>query len=124
MYGLVDDDVPYSLLCLALSCRENGDMTREGLIPLTSKALKQGVWPTEREVMSAWFTATAEEDGFKPADASSIEAIVDEILAERADFIAERGMGAMGPLMGVILGRLGKGADGKKVSAILKERLS
>ncbi len=122
--GLVDDDVPYSLLCLALSCRENGDMTREGLIPLTSKALKQGVWPTEREVMSAWFTATAEEDGFKPADASSIEAIVDEILAERADFIAERGMGAMGPLMGVILGRLGKGADGKKVSAILKERLS
>ena len=60
--GLVDDHVPYSLLCLALSCRENGDMTREGLVPLTAKALKQGVWPTEREVMSSWFTATAEEE--------------------------------------------------------------
>ena len=74
--------------------------------------------------MLSWFTTTAEEDGFKPADSASIETIVDEILAERADFIAERGMGAMGPLMGVILGKLGKGADGKKVSAILKERLS
>jgi len=117
-------DVPYSLLCIGLYCREIGNMTREGLIPLSSKALKQGVWPTERDVMVAWFTTTAEEDGFKPADASSIEAIVDEILAERADFIAERGMGAMGPLMGVILERLGNGADGKAVSAILRDRLS
>ncbi|MDP6856079.1 MAG: Glu-tRNA(Gln) amidotransferase subunit GatE [Candidatus Thalassarchaeaceae archaeon] len=117
-------DVPYSLLCIGLYCREIGNMTREGLIPLSSKALKQGVWPTERDVMMAWFTTTAEEDGFKPADASSIEAIVDEILAERADFIAERGMGAMGPLMGVILERLGNGADGKAVSAILRDRLS
>ena len=74
--------------------------------------------------MLSWFTTTAEEDGFKPADLASIETIVDEILAERADFIAERGMGAMGPLMGVILGKLGNGADGKKVSAILKDRLS
>ena len=121
---LEPSEVPYSLLCLGLYCREQGKMTREGLIPLSSKALKQGVWPTKRDVMIAWFTTTAEEDGFKPADASSIEAIVDEILAERADFIAERGMGAMGPLMGVILGRLGNGADGKAVSAILRDRLS
>ena len=117
-------DVPYALLCLALSSREQGGMTREGLIPLSSKALQQGVWPTDKETMVNWFNATAEEDGFKPADASSIEAIVDEILAERADFIAERGMGAMGPLMGVILGRLGNGADGKAVSAILRQKLS
>ena len=121
---LEPSEVPYSLLCLGLYCREQGKMTREGLIPLSSKALKQGVWPTKRDVMIAWFTTTAEEDGFKPVDASSIEAIVDEILAERADFIAERGMGAMGPLMGVILGRLGNGADGKAVSAILRDRLS
>ena len=99
-------------------------MTREGVIPLSSKALNQGVWPTDRDVMLTWFTTTSEEDGFKPADEASIETIVDEILTERADFIAERGMGAMGPLMGVILGKLGNGADGKKVSAILKERLS
>ena len=122
--NILPDDVPYAMLCLALSCREQGGMTREGLIPLCSKALKQGVWPTDRDVMVNWFTVTAEEDGFKPADSSSIEAIVDEILAERADFIAERGMGAMGPLMGVILGRLGNGADGKAVSAILREKLS
>ncbi len=122
--GIPQNDVPYALLCLALACREQGNMTREGLIPLSSKALNQNVWPTDRDIMLSWFTTTAEEDGFKPADSASIETIVDEILAERADFIAERGMGAMGPLMGVILGKLGKGADGKKVSAILKERLT
>ena len=122
--GIPENDVPYALLCLALTCREQGNMTREGVIPLSSKALNQGVWPTDRDVMLTWFTTTSEEDGFKPADEASIETIVDEILAERADFIAERGMGAMGPLMGVILGKLGNGADGKKVSAILKERLS
>jgi len=122
--GITSDEVPYSLLCLALNSREQGGMTREGLIPLSSKALQQGVWPTDKETMVNWFNAVAEEDGFKPADASSIEAIVDEILAERVDFIAERGMGAMGPLMGVILDRLGSGADGKAVSAILRQRLS
>ena len=122
--GIPENDVPYALLCLALTCREQGNMTREGVIPLSSKALNQGVWPTDRDVMLTWFTTTSEEDGFKPADEASIETIVDEILAERADFIAERGMGAMGPLMGVILGKLGNGADGKKVSAILKDRLS
>jgi len=120
---ITPDEVPYSLLCLALNSREQGGMTREGLIPLSSKALLQGVWPTDKETMVNWFNAVAEEDGFKPADASSIEAIVDEILAERVDFIAERGMGAMGPLMGVILERLGSGADGKAVSAILRKRL-
>ena len=122
--GIPENDVPFALLCLALTCREQGNMTREGVIPLSSKALNQGVWPTDRDVMLTWFTTTSEEDGFKPADEASIETIVDEILAERADFIAERGMGAMGPLMGVILGKLGNGADGKKVSAILKDRLS
>ena len=124
MAEILPKQVPYGLLCLALTCREEGKMTREGLIPLSSKALKQKVWPTEREVMINWFTATAVSDGYKPADVSSIESIVDQILTERADFIEERGMGAMGPLMGVILGELGNGADGKAVSAILRQKLS
>mgnify|MGYP001376216659 CR=1 FL=1 len=33
---------------------------------------------------------------------------------------AERGMGAMGPLMGIVLKELGGGADGKAVSDALK----
>jgi glutamyl-tRNA(Gln) amidotransferase subunit E len=58
-----------------------------------------------------------------PADTGEIEAVVERILDERADFVAERGMAAMGPLMGVVIGELGSGADGKAVSAALKEAI-
>ena len=52
-----------------------------------------------------------------------IEEVIDRILEERADFVAERGMGAMGPLMGVVIKELGGGADGKIISKLLGERL-
>ena len=48
---------------------------------------------------------------------------VAEVLAERADFVKERGMEALGPLMGVVMGKLGGAADGKAVSAALKEQI-
>ena len=54
---------------------------------------------------------------------NAVDAAVAEVLAERADFVAERGMGALGPLMGVVMGKLGGAADGKAVSAALKEQI-
>jgi glutamyl-tRNA(Gln) amidotransferase subunit E len=62
----------------------------------------------------------AEELGVVPADSGAVEEVVARIIAERADFVAERGMGAMGPLMGIVLKELGGGADGKAVSDALK----
>ena len=53
-----------------------------------------------------------------------MEDAVDEILADRADFVAERGLGAIGPLMGMVMGKLGGAADGKVVSEILKQKIS
>jgi glutamyl-tRNA(Gln) amidotransferase subunit E len=38
--------------------------------------------------------------------------------------IKERGMGAMGPLMGVVMQKLGGSADGKTVSEALRRKLS
>ena len=38
--------------------------------------------------------------------------------------IKERGMGAMGPLMGVVMQKLGGSADGKTVSEALHRKLS
>jgi glutamyl-tRNA(Gln) amidotransferase subunit E len=58
-----------------------------------------------------------------PADSSAVEEVVARIIAERADFVAERGMGAMGPLMGIVLKELGGGADGKAVSDALKDAI-
>ena len=54
-----------------------------------------------------------------PADLGGLEDVIQGIVNERLDFVKERGMGAMGPLMGVVMQAAG-GADGKEVSALLR----
>ena len=43
----------------------------------------------------------AEELGLKPADSGDLLQIVEKVVQDRIDFVKERGMGAMGPLMGL-----------------------
>ncbi len=123
--------IPWSLLAAALSVRESGGVTRDGLVPICAKALSEGGWPHPDGVGEiggsgalGWLSEAAAAAGLAPAASGEIEAVVDAVLSESADLVGERGMAAMGPLMGVILGRLGGGADGKAVSAILRDRLS
>jgi glutamyl-tRNA(Gln) amidotransferase subunit E len=68
-------------------------------------------------------SAKAEELGLKPADAGDLAEIVEKVVATRLDFVKERGMGAMGPLMGVVMKECGGAADGKQVSALLREAI-
>ncbi len=77
---------------------------------------------TTKELISE-MTRRAESQGFKPADSSDLLAIVKAVLDDRADFVAERGMGAMGPLMGVVMGAAGGAADGKVISALLRQEI-
>ena len=74
-------------------------------------------------VVHARLLEEAEELGFVPAESSAVEAAVEKVLADRAEFVAERGMEAMGPLMGVVMGELGGTADGAEVSAALRAAL-
>ena len=53
-----------------------------------------------------------------------MEAAVDEAVAENMDMIGERGMGAMGLLMGAVMQKLGGSADGKTVSEALRRKIS
>ena len=70
----------------------------------------------------AQIIAYAEENGLKPADESALAEIISAIVTERIDFVKERGMGAIGPLMGVVMQHAGA-ADGKAVSALLKQAI-
>lgn len=56
-------------------------------------------------------------------DTKNIEKIIEDVVQSRVDFIKERGVGAVGPLMGVVMKQLRGKADGKLVSAMLKERI-
>ena len=105
-------------LAVAIHLRESGTITREGVEPLVNDAE-----PDDIPTLLTWMTAEAGSRGYEPADTGAVDAAVAEVLAERADFVAERGMEALGPLMGVVMGKLGGAADGKAVSAALKEQI-
>ena len=52
-----------------------------------------------------------------------LETIVKKIIADRSDFIAQKGKAALGPLMGVVMAEVRGSVDGKVVSEILKKEI-
>ena len=103
---------PEVLSCI-LSVREQGAITREGVEQAAEHFGKQNQVTTQEVVRYA------EEHDLVPADVADLESIVENIVLERIDFVKERGMGAMGPLMGVVMGAC-PGVDGKEVSTVLR----
>jgi len=106
-------------LAVTVHLREEGLLTREGAEALLKES-EEGPIETIVEFMSS----EAESRGFVPADETSVEKAVEEVLTERSDFVDERGLGAIGPLMGMVMSKLGGSADGKVVSGILKQKIS
>lgn len=64
--------------------------------------------------------AAIESSGTKTADAGTVDAVIQGIIDERLDFVKERGMGAMGPLMGPVMAELRGKVDGSLISERLK----
>jgi glutamyl-tRNA(Gln) amidotransferase subunit E len=95
--------------------KEEGDITRESMNEII--AAFAGQKPSKEEIASF-----GEANGHKPADVGDLAATIQSIVQERADFVKERGMAAMGPLMGVVMQTVGA-ADGKVVSALLREAI-
>ena len=106
-------------LAASVHLREQGLLTREGAETLLMESTEGPI-----ETLVSWMSSKSKSRGFVPADTSSIEEAVDAVLSERADFIEERGMGAVGPLMGMVMQKLGGSADGKAVSQILRDRIN
>ena len=123
--GVDINQVSIKMLAALLLVRESGGVTRDGLVDLGINMILEGGTNLDGEVTNFIEKSMkkAEILGLKPSDLGSIEEVIDRILDERADFVAERGMGAMGPLMGVVIKELGGGADGKIISRLLSERL-
>ena len=114
---LLENEGDIGLMALILATKEAGYVTREGMQTLILEF--EGQNPTIDQLSSR-----AEELGLKPADASDLADIVTKVVSERLDFVKERGMGAMGPLMGLVMKECGGAADGKQVSALLREEIT
>ena len=112
---LENDEIDPRLSSLVLSAKEAGEITREAINDVIAHFA--GHIPEITDVI-----AYAEQHGLKPADESELGDIIAAVVAERLDFVKERGMGAIGPLMGVVMQQAGA-ADGKAVSALLKQAI-
>ena len=95
-----------------LSLREDGALARDHVDAVVQAHVGRAV---SKDELSAYCI----EHDLAPADIGGLEEVINTIVAERLSFVQERGMGAMGPLMGVVMQAAG-GADGKEVSALLR----
>ena len=112
---LENDEIDPRLSSLVLSAKEAGEITREAINDVIAHFA--GHIPEISDIITY-----AEQHGLKPADESELGDIIAAVVAERLDFVKERGMGAIGPLMGVVMQQAGA-ADGKAVSALLKQAI-
>ncbi|MBL6733989.1 MAG: Glu-tRNA(Gln) amidotransferase subunit GatE [Candidatus Poseidonia sp.] len=109
---LSHDDQPPQLVATVLRLKEDGALARDHMDGVV-EAHAGRVLPYEA------LLAYCQSHDLAPADLGGLEAVIQGIVAERLSFVQERGMGAMGPLMGVVMQAAG-GADGKEVSRLLK----
>jgi len=116
-------NVSWDLLALLVYSREEGIITREGMIPLGSKYLLENEMFDTFDKKLSWISKTAEIEGYIPADSSFVEEAVNEIIAEKIDFVNNKGLSSVGPLMGMVMSKLGGTADGKLVNIILMEKI-
>ena len=111
---ILENQADYGLMALILAAKEQGILTREGINPILSHFENES--PSMKQIESI-----AEEMGYKPADAGDLLSIVEKVVDSRLDFVQEKGMSAMGPLMGLVMKECKGAADGKQVSTLLRE---
>ena len=111
---LLENSGDIGLMALVLAAKEEGHVTREGMANLIEEF--SGMNPSMDDI-----ALKANELGIKPADTGDLLSIVEKVVESRLDFVKERGMGALGPLMGLVMKECGGAADGKQVSALLRE---
>ena len=98
-------------ILLAMS---KGAFAKEAVPELLSWMLKNDVWDVARASDSLGVESVAEDD---------VRAVCDRVVKEREAFIKQRGDGALGPLMGIVMKELRGKVDGKIISEILNERI-
>ena len=101
-------------LAMLLDLRGAERLSRDG-VKAAAEAFPQGA---DEATVAGW----AEAEGHVPADVGDLQSIVAAVVASRLDFVNERGLGAIGPLMGLVMAEA-KGADGKEVSGLLKDEI-
>jgi len=107
-------------LFTTLHLLDRGVITRDSF-PMIGKWIMEGEFEQiDPSLLFEELKSRAESEGLGVLESSVVEETIEKIMDERAEFIAERGMGAIGPLMGEVMARLSGRADGRVVSVLLR----
>jgi glutamyl-tRNA(Gln) amidotransferase subunit E len=90
----------------------------------TGKAAKEAIPEIFRLIASGSTFADALAKMAPLVSRADLEIIVKKIIADRADFVAQKGMASLGPLMGIVMAEVRGSVDGKVVSEILKKEIT
>ena len=90
----------------------------------TQKAAKEAIPEIFRLIASGSTFADALAKMAPSVSKGDLERIVKKIIADRADFVAQKGMASLGPLMGIVMAEVRGSVDGKIVSEILKKEIT
>ncbi len=112
--GYNTDKITDSHIKQTFSLLETNDISKE-VIPDILKTLIKNPEKTPKKA--------AEETGKTKIDLEQAKNTIKEIADQKQDFIEERGMGALGPLMGVVMEKLDRRVDGETASELLKEEI-
>ncbi|MBK64401.1 MAG: Glu-tRNA(Gln) amidotransferase GatDE subunit E [Euryarchaeota archaeon] len=114
------ETIPFSVLASSIHLRESNLLTREGVVPISKLAMNSNI---SNSNLVSWMQEKISHLGYSPANADDVEVIIDETINEMNEMVKDRGFGAIGPLMGIVMKKLGGTADGKLVNKLLKTKI-
>lgn len=89
----------------------------------SGKAAREAIPDLFRNIAAGSTSAEALGKLAPAVSREELEKIIKKIIADRKDFIAQKGKAALGPLMGVVMAEVRGSVDGKVVSEILKKEI-
>jgi len=112
-HGLDISKIDEEILNSVLNAVKEEKFAKEGIFEVLKYVIKKD--KTVEEAISDLGVITIDED--------EMDRIIENILMQRLDFVKEKGMNAIGPLMGVVMKELRGKVDGKKVNLALKKKI-
>jgi glutamyl-tRNA(Gln) amidotransferase subunit E len=110
--GVTVEKIPDASYLAVWHAVESGRAAKEA-IPNILRSLASGI-PLDDAMLKLAPAVSYEE----------LESVIKKIVADRSDFVARKGMNALGPLMGVVMAEVRGSVDGKMVSEILKKEIN
>ncbi|MBU4535386.1 MAG: Glu-tRNA(Gln) amidotransferase subunit GatE [Euryarchaeota archaeon] len=107
------DSLDSKTLINALKLLEQDKISKDAISPILIHVSQKNSSPQE----------AAEALDLLMLKESDVEDIIQKIISQKEDMVKQRGMGSMGPLMGIVMKELKGKADGKLVNKVLKESI-